>query len=68
VKVIKQRFADFQTKLKVWRKRERFPKSLKKRFNRNVKSLNELFEYVMQTFQTNDSHVVHDANQLYTDF
>ena len=68
VKVIRQRFSDFQTKLKVWRQRDRFRKGLKKRFARNVKNMNELFEYVLHTFQANDPQIVHECNEIYTEF
>jgi len=35
VKLIRQRFADFQTKLKIWRANERILKRRKKQFKRN---------------------------------
>ena len=67
VKQIKQRFADFQTKLKVWKQRDRFRKRTKKAFKRHVERLNEVCDYAQQTF-SNDLQVVHECSQIYADF
>jgi len=67
VKLIRQRFADFQSKLKVWRQRDRFRKRMKKQFKRHYQRLTENLDYQMQTFQ-NDGQVIHECSQLYNDF
>lgn len=46
VKLIKQRFADFQNKLRVWRLAERQRKRRKRHFKRNRERLTEVFEYL----------------------
>lgn len=66
-KLIRQRFGDFQTKLKVWKQRDRFRARMKKQFKRHVSNLNEVFENAIQMF-TNDQDVVHDCSQIYSDF
>ena len=67
VKLIRQRFADFFTKLKIWRQSDRVRKRRKKHFDRNYQRLVEALEYQSQTFQ-NDVQVVNDCNQIYNDF
>ena len=67
VKLIKQRFADFQTKLKIWRGAERQRKRRKKQFKRHAARLTEVLEYQAQTFQ-NDVQLVNDCNSTYNDF
>ena len=67
VKLIKQRFLDFQTKLKVWKQRERQRKRMKKHMKRNFERLNGFFEYAHQTFQ-DDTHLVVKSNDYYSEF
>ena len=50
VKAIKQRFADFQMKLKQWRLRDKQRKRLKKQFTRNVTKLTDVMKYALSTF------------------
>ena len=67
VKLIKQRFADFQTKLKVWRTRDRFRKRQKKQFKRHAERLNEVCNDFLNMFP-NDQSIVHECNKTYTEF
>ena len=54
-KEIKKRFAEFHTKLKIWKQRERYRKRMKKNLKRNIEKLNGFFNYAEETF-TNDTH------------
>ncbi len=65
VKLIRQRFADFQLKLKVWRKRDRFRARTKKIFVRNHERIAETFDYFAETFE---NQLVGDCHDLYNEF
>lgn len=69
MKAIKQRFVDFQTKLKVWRNPNfvRARKRQKTRLSKNIERINERFKSAAQNF-TAEQDLMSETKQLFDDF